>query len=480
MAVDDEATEMGQGLKSLSPVLAASIDEYDSGHDGHDSVRIDEAKLLRKIDVRVLPMLFIIYVAAFLDRVNISNALTMGMPDDLGMTGQQPNVALTIFFIPYILMEIPSNIMMKNLNPHVWLSICIFLFGIIALAQGFVKSYGGLIATRFFLGLTEAGIFPGSFYLISFWYKHDEAQKRFTIYISSVILASAFGGLLASGIANMDGVRGLANWRWLFILEGIATICVGFVSFFLVTDFPQEATWLTAEEKKLVIARTKADEAHTITITSSDLVTFFSDPKNYLGAMMYFCILITVYAFAYFTPTIIKTFGYSVVQTQLHSVPPWASAFGLCIIMAYYSDKTGLRLPFVLFGNVILIAGLIILRVTHHNFSVQYAGICLTVMGAMGAQSVAVCWYLMNLRGHKQRAMGSGFMIAFGNTGGIIAPFAFLSKFAPDYKTGYAICLAMAALGTVSAGVYALLVVRERSTKHGNDDPDNNEKYLSL
>jgi len=179
--------------------------------------------------------------------------------------------------------------MMKKLNPHKWLSVCILTFGIIALAQGFVKSYGGLIATRFFLGLTEAGIFPGSFYLISFWYKHDEAQKRFTIYICSVILASAFGGLLASGIANMDGVRGLANWRWLFILEGIATIFVGFMSFFLVTDFPQEATWLTEKEKKFVIARTKADEVHTLNITSSDLVTFFGDLKNYLGALMYFC-----------------------------------------------------------------------------------------------------------------------------------------------------------------------------------------------
>jgi len=148
--------------------------------------------------------------------------------------------------------------------------------------------------------------------------------------------------------------------------------------------------------------------------------------------------------------------------------------------MAYLSDKIGLRLPFVLFGNAILLTGLIILRVTRHrDFSLQYAGLCLTVMGAMGAQSSAVCWYLMNLRGHKMRAMGSGFMIAFGNTGGIIAPFAFLSKYAPEYKTGYAICLAMAALGTAAAGVYALLIVRERKLNLGNDDPDK-EDYLSL
>jgi MFS family permease len=149
--------------------------------------------------------------------------------------------------------------------------------------------------------------------------------------------------------------------------------------------------------------------------------------------------------------------------------------------VAYLSDKTGIRLPFVLFGNAILLTGLIMLRVTsHHNFSLQYTGICLTLMGAMGAQTTAVCWYLMNLRGHKMRAMGSGFMIAFGNLGGIIGPFAFLSKYGPEYKTGYTICLAMAALGTVSAGIYALLIVRERRVNLGNDDHVNEKDLPSL
>ena len=188
-----------------------------------------------------------------------------------------------------------------------------------------------------------------------------------------------------------------------------------------------------------------------------------------------------MYSFAYFTPTIVKTFGYTVVQTQLRSVPPWASAFGFCLVVAYFADKTGRRLPFVLFGNAVLLAGLIMLRVTpHRDFSLQYTGICLTLMGAMGAQVTAVCWYLMNLRGHKMRAMGSGFMVAFGNLGGIIGPFAFLSKYAPDYKTGYTICLAMAALGIVSAGIYALLIVRQRKIKQGAHDSSDEGDLPSL
>lgn len=211
------------------------------------------------------------------------------MPEDIGIaTGDRENVALLIFYIPYIIFEIPSNIIMKKVKPHVWLSGCIIAFGIVMLGQAFVKSYGGLIATRFFLGLAECGIFPGSFYLISFWYKRSEAQKRFTFYWSSVIFAGAFGGLLASGIAKMDGLRGLENWRWIFLLEGIASILVGIFAFFCCADFPQQASWLTEDEKAAVIAKTRNYEDAEVSVTKSDMAEFFKDPKSYLAAIMYF------------------------------------------------------------------------------------------------------------------------------------------------------------------------------------------------
>lgn len=215
--------------------------------------------------------------------------MTLGIKTDLDLTGDKANTALVVFYAPYILFEIPSNILLKRLNPHVWLSGCIVAFGVVMLGQAFVKSYGGLIATRFFLGLAEAGVFPGSFYLISFWYKREESQKRFTVYWSSVILAGAFGGLLATAISKMDGMRGLASWQWIFLLEGIAAILVGIAAFFFTCDFPKEASWLTPEEKAFVIAKTKSDESHTVSITKQDYVDYFLDPKAWLGAVMYFC-----------------------------------------------------------------------------------------------------------------------------------------------------------------------------------------------
>ena len=148
---------------------------------------------------------------------------------DLNLPANGYNTALTIFFVPYILFEVPSNIIMKRVSPRIWLSICMLAFGIVTTLQGVVQSYGGLLATRFFLGLAEAGMFPGCFYLIGMWYRRQEAQKRFSFFFSSTSLAGAFGGLIATGISRMEGIRGYSAWRWIFIREGILT-CVVAVS----------------------------------------------------------------------------------------------------------------------------------------------------------------------------------------------------------------------------------------------------------
>ncbi|KAL8648792.1 MAG: hypothetical protein Q9226_005847 [Calogaya cf. arnoldii] len=417
---------------------------------------VDEKALLRRIDLRVIPVLFVIYIAAFLDRVNLANAITLGLPKELHLNAKtnQINIALTVFFIPYILFEIPSNFLLRYFKPHVWLSGCILAFGVVMLCQGFVHNYAGLLATRFFLGLAEAGVFPGSFYLISFWYKREEAQQRFTVYWCSVLTASMFGGLLASAIANMDGRRGLSSWRWIFILEGLATIVVGLVAFFLVSDFPIDAKWLTEDEREWVVTRTRSDEKSDQLLTGRSMLHFFADVKNILAGVMYFSIVIPIYAFAYFAPTIVKTLGYSPVNTQLHTVPPTAAALGLCLIMAYLSDRTGLRSPFIGSGLGLTIAGLAILMTVHHTFPAQYAGLCLVAMGAFSVGPIVVCWYIMSLEGHINRSIGSAWINSFGNTGGIIATFAFMAKDAPQYHTGYSIVLAFVCLGSLATALY--------------------------
>ncbi|MCJ1245141.1 hypothetical protein MMC30_002342 [Trapelia coarctata] len=436
-----------------------------------------ERKLLAKIDLRVIPVLSILYLLAFLDRTNIANAAVYGLGTDLGLPpgSNQYNTALTIFFVSYVAFEIPSNVILKKLKPHVWLSICMFAFGLITICQGLVTNYSGLLATRFFLGLAETGMFPGCFYLIGMWYKRSEAQKRYSFFFSSTTLAGAFGGLLAAAIGKMNGMRGYSAWRWIFILEGVLTCLVAFLFFFIIPDFPEDAKWLTEEEREYVKARLRADQGRSAAdrqITMKDVVNVFKDYKVIVGGFMYFGLIVPAYGYAFFAPGIIRTYGYDAIQTQLHSVPPWACAFGFAMIIAYFSDLIRHRFLFALIPICVSITGFAILLAEHYNHNLEYAALFLVTMGTYSAMPVIVCWFNMNLGGHHRRAVGTAWQIGFGNIGGIIATYAFLSTDAPFFTRGYAICIGFICLSALSCCVYfvaVLLANRRRESEGGRE-----------
>ncbi|KAB2574912.1 Major facilitator superfamily [Lasiodiplodia theobromae] len=437
--------------------------EYDSDLHVECPPHTTERRLVNRIDFHVIPYLCVLYLLAFLDRVNIANANVFGLSEDLGLASKNSmkyNTALVIFFVPYILFEIPSNVLMKKASPRVWLSGCMFFFGLVTTLQGLVQNYSGLLATRFFLGLFESGMFPGCFYLIGMWYRRHEAQRRYSFFFSSTTLAGAFGGLLASAIGKMDGVRSYRGWRWIFILEGLLTVVVSVIFFFVLPNFPEEAKWLTEEERRYVKARLQADQGRSAAerqITLGDIGRVFKDPKIWVGGFMYFGLIVPAYGYAYFSPTIIKTYGYSAIQTQLHSVPPWAAAFGLAMTVAYFSDKTRHRFLFTLIPIAIAIAGFGILISVHDNKELQYAALFLVAMGCYSAMPVIVCWFNMNIGGHHRRSCASAWQVGFGNIGGIIAVFAFLSKDGPEYIPGHAICIAFICLSALSCTLYWVL-----------------------
>ncbi|KAF2280629.1 MFS general substrate transporter [Westerdykella ornata] len=420
-----------------------------------------ERKLVTRIDLHVIPFLCIMYLLAFLDRVNIANANVFGLSKELNIAnGNKYNTALVIFFVPYILFEIPSNILLKKLKPRVWLSLCMFGFGLVTLLQGFVKNYSGLLATRFFLGVFETGMFPGAFYLIGMWYRRHEAQRRYTFFFSSTTLAGAFGGLLASAIGKMDGIRGYQGWRWIFILEGLLTVIVSFFFYFLLPNFPEEAKWLREDERAFVKARLQLDQGSSAAerpIKVRDVINAFKDIKIVVGGFMYLGLIVPAYGYAYFSPGIIQGYGYSPIQTQLHSVPPWAAAFGFAMVIAWASDRLQHRFLFTIFPICVAIAGFAILLAVHDNRQVQYAALFLVAMGAYTAMPVIVCWFNMNLGGHHRRAIGSAWQVSFGNIGGIIAVYAFLKKDAPKYIPGYSISVAFVCLSAISCLVYFVL-----------------------
>ncbi|KAF1810173.1 MFS general substrate transporter [Eremomyces bilateralis CBS 781.70] len=420
-----------------------------------------ERKLVNKIDFHVIPFLCIMYLLAFLDRVNIGNANVFGLSKELQIDdGNKYNTALTIFFVPYIIFEIPSNIMLKKFKPNYWLGGNMFMFGVITMAQGFVKNYSGLLATRFFLGVFETGMFPGAFYLIGMWYKRTEAQRRYSFFFSSTTLAGAFGGLLASAIGKMDGIRGYSSWRWVFIIEGLLTVFVSVFFIFWLPTFPEESKWLKNDELAFVKARLRADQGKSgaeRTITWKGVVRVFKDPKIFVGGFMYLGLIVPAYGYAYFSPTIISGYKYSPIQTQLHSVPPYAAAFALAMIIAYISDKTQHRFAFTIFPICVAIAGFGILMGNPPDTKAKYAGLVLVAMGCYAAMPVIVCWFNMNLGGHHRRSVGSAWQVAFGNIGGFIATYSFVTKEAPRYITGYSISIAFVCLSGLSCTIYYIM-----------------------
>ncbi len=222
-------------------------------------------------------------------------------------------------------------------------------------------------------------------------------------------------------------------------------------------DFPEESKWLTSEEKSYVAARLREDQGRSARdrpITLSDVGKVFADYKVIVAGFMYFGLIVPAYSYAYFAPGIIEGYGYTPIETQLHSVPPWAAAFGYCMLVATLSDYFMHRFGFAIFSICVTITGLGILISVHDNVKLQYGALFLVTMGTYTAMPIVVCWYNMNLGGHHRRSVGSAWQIGFGNLGGIIATFAFVATDAPKFVTGYSICFGFAAISILSCCIY--------------------------
>lgn len=292
------------------------------------------------------PRLCLLYLCSFLDRTNIGNAKIDGLQEDLGMTSGQYGASLSIFFVSYAVFEPLTQILLKAWTPKLFIPAIMLAWGIVMTLMGIVKNYAGLMACRWFLGLTEAGLFPGVNYYLSCWYKRDEFGVRAAIFFSAAALAGSFGGLLAAAITKMDGVGGKPGWAWIFILEGLATVVIGVMSFWFVYDFPAEATFLSDDDRRRVIRRLKLDQQSSAEHESFKMEYFWAslrDWKTWNGMVIYMGCDGALYAFSLFVPTIIKNLGYQNTMAQLLTVPPYACAAVVTVIVGFVADKTRMR-----------------------------------------------------------------------------------------------------------------------------------------
>ncbi|KAM5369030.1 hypothetical protein ACJZ2D_009233 [Fusarium nematophilum] len=437
-------------------------------------------RVFRKVDVRLVPMLAVLYLICHIDRANIGNAKIEGMVEDLGMTGVQYNTVLSIFFIPYVLLEVPSNILLKKFKrPSMYLGILTLCWGIIMTCTGLVQNFGGLMTTRVLLGIFEAGFFPGAIYLCSYWYMPKDLSARISYFYCASALSGAFSGLLAAGIAEMDGVGGYAGWRWIFLLEGLATVVLGVACFFLLIDTPALSTrWLEPDEIRYLelsmFIKQGGGYHEESNVRWRDVKMVLTNWRIYVQAYFLLCQSALSYGKAarswaleacqvdswepgikFTLPTITKAMGFSNTNAQLTSAPPYVAAAISAIVFAKISDRFFWRMPFVVTPMAIVtIAYSIIISLNgqlQEKRGAAYFSVVLACVGIYPIQAAAASWNANNIAPASRRAVGIALMNCVGNVGGIVGSFMYLEREKPKYHTGFGLSLAFGASGLIVA-----------------------------
>ncbi|KAL4952173.1 putative MFS transporter [Aspergillus filifer] len=451
----------------------AQFEDPDEGLSAEERAKIDR-RLLWKLDLKLVPWLSLLYLISFLDRTNIGNAKLVDLQEDLRMSDGQYNAALTIFFVSYSVFEPLTNVLLKRLRPSVFIPIIMVLWGICMMCMGFVHNWAGLMAVRWFLGLTEAGLFPGVGYFLSCWYKRAEFGVRMAIFFSAAALAGSFGGLLAAAIALMDGVGGKEGWAWIFILEGLATIVIGVLSFWMVYDFPDEAKFLSPDNRKRVLRRLAEDQQASAEHEQFKMAYFWSslrDWKTYTGMMIYMGADGCLYAFSLFVPTIINELGYTSIHAQLLSVPPYAAAAILTVAVGFIADRTRQRGICNMLVSLLGITGFAML-LGAKTPGAKYAGTFLGAMGIYPAISNTISWTSNNVEGVYKRGVTLGFVIGWGNLNGIVSSNIYRGADKPDYYPGHGTVLAYLVLFQFGGSVIQYFLLRRENAKRRRGERD--------
>lgn len=466
---------------------AAVNDGHDSSPDSNESPkpenekRIDEAtddantddltmshheyrSIIHKLDWAIIPYCSLLYLLSFLDRVNIGQAAVAGLKGDLGIVqGNAYAISLSVFFIGYIVVEVPSNLILKAVKPHRWIPIIMVAWGIIMTLMGLVQSPGGLQAARFFLGVAEGGLFPGINFMLTCWYARRQQSLRIGIFFSGATLAGAFGGVLAYGLKyipfpswesfgdlpSQKLVPTPGGWRWIFIIEGLITLLAAIPGWWLLVDFPADGNKILSKEQTRkwnhFLAKSQGVTNANVPFSWEQVRAAFLDYRTYLYAIMYISIAEPLYSLALFTPTIIADLNFSGASANLLSVPPYVLGFITTMASAFVADRFIMRGPFILFWSCFVIAGYSIL-ISDVGPGVKYFAIFLTVAGVSPNIALAISYVGANFGPLYVRATVMGFFFTIGNSSGLISSNIYPTAEAPRFIKGHAINLGFAGL----------------------------------
>lgn len=470
----------------------------------HETLTQEEYKRIErraclKVDLLIVPLCLLLYLLSFLDRTNIGHAnlegttqpdgsiQNPGLSQDLGLTAHDYAVVLTVLYPPYIVLEIPSNLVLRRIGARIWIPFLVVCWGIVSTLQGIVTSKAGLLVDRIFLGATEAGILPAIAVYLTFFYRPQEMQLRQTLFFTGAALAGAFSGLLAAAIRKMDNMpTGHAGWRWIFILEGIFTVLTGVASWFLLPNDLTECWWLTALERRLLHERLALPADHYVERPElqeklarvpheshaphpaswrRDTLRALCDVRVLLMCCAGFCCSMPLYSIAYFAPVIVQDIGdYTSVKAMLMTCPIFAAAFGYSVLISLVSDRLRNRFVTAFPGMLLTVIGFSVVYAADGTMT-RYGGLIMLACGCYSVPPVLFTWLANNSAGHFKRATGLAMIILTDNCGGLASSWLFKKSEKPKYTRGLASNLAVATLGVLIVMVIETLVYYERSMR---------------
>ncbi|KAL4943170.1 hypothetical protein BDV06DRAFT_234958 [Aspergillus oleicola] len=431
-----------------------SIDGYDhSLMNGRTLLTAEEeTKLLRRIDWRLMSLCSLIFMFKNLDSNNSSNARIMNQGTDqnimtqLKITSNEYNLVTVLYYVPYIVLEAPSNLLLKRISPSRWQSRIMVSWGIFLMCNAAVKNKGGLYATRFLLGVAEAGQFPGVILQMTYWYRPDEMSLRLLYFYICGNISNIFGGLLAYAFDTVSGAGGLSGWQWLFLTEGIATVIFGVAIWFLLPDFPETATWLTEREKKFIQARlpSNAPRQNEQNFQLREVIDSLKDLRLWLFTLIWATFTVGTHGVTFYQSTVIANLGFtSIAQAQLLNIPITATGLFFIAITGIMADRSRIPRPLYPLSFLVVIIACYGVFVAYPSNGAIYAVTLIANALTAGWFPVMWPWRVQTTSRATGSAFAIGFVNSYGQIGGAIGPQMFKSEYAPRYTIPFAAAMTL-------------------------------------
>ncbi|KAK5658306.1 hypothetical protein OQA88_2281 [Cercophora sp. LCS_1] len=420
-----------------------------------------EKSMKRKLDMRC-SLFVLIYIMNYLDRNNLAAARLKGLQEDLRLNDQEYATCLSILYVGYILMQVPSNIFINRVSRPSWyIAVVMIIWGLISTLTGVVNNFAGMVVARFFLGFVEAAFLPGSLLILSKWYTRKELTIRTSILFCGNLISNAFSALIGAGVlSNMQGVLGHAAWRWLFWIEGVATIVIALAAFFILPDLPHNTRGFTEEERLIAQHRMTEDvgEADADSADQKMFDGFFmvvKDPLVYVMMLTFTAYVVGLSFNAYF-PTLTQTLGFDYVGTLLMSAPPWAFACIISLFNAWHSDRTQERFFHITGPICVGLVGFIISMATE-QVAARYVALFLQASSYAGF-IVFYSWISSSFpRPPAKRAVAIAMINAFSQLGNVAGSYVWGLK-ENGFRKSYGIVTAMFGAAIVGCWIIRMML----------------------